>query len=547
MLNMSSDPGGGDLTARATIRNTALRLFAERGHDAVTMREIAAAAGVSPALLVHHFGSKEGLRAAVDEYAGRAFDALFDMDEDDLLAVLAGERSASLAELFASSFPLGSPLPAYLRRLLLTDDPAGAALFATWFRGTRRLLDAMAERGATTPTADPDVRAAFLLANDLALLLLRPQISTALGVDPLSPGGLQRWVERRVRRLPLRGVHAPRRCRGGLSMTHPAQQEGVHDTPIVRAEGLVKTFGDVHALDGLDLTVTRGEVHGFLGPNGAGKSTTIRILLGLLRATEGRIELFGEDPWRHAPRLHARLAYVAGDVALWPGLTGGQCLDILGSTHGGVDPARRDQLVDRFELDPTKRVRDYSKGNRQKVALVAALAAEAELLILDEPTSGLDPLMEQAFQECIRERRDAGVTVLLSSHIMAEVEALADRVSIIRRGRNVTTGTLPELRRHTRTNVHAVTDDEPALTEVDGLEDLATERLDGHVDSRFTVGADQVDEAVGRLHAARIQTLTVTPPSLGALFLRTYGEALDESEEADSASVEPGLASGAAR
>ncbi|MEZ5093653.1 ATP-binding cassette domain-containing protein [Nocardioides sp.] len=305
------------------------------------------------------------------------------------------------------------------------------------------------------------------------------------------------------------------------------------DTPVIHAAGLVKAFGDFHALDGLDLSVTRGEVHGFLGPNGAGKSTTIRILLGLLRATGGRVELFGEDPWREAARLHARLAYVAGDVALWPGLTGGQCLDILGSTHGAVDEKRRDELVERFDLDPTKRVRDYSKGNRQKVALVAALAAEAELLILDEPTSGLDPLMEQAFQECIRERRDAGATILLSSHIMAEVEALADRVSIIRRGQRVTTGTLAELRRHTRTHVHAVTDAPPSLDTLAGLEDVATERLDGRVDSRFTVAADDLDDVVGRLHAARIQTLTVTPPSLDALFLRTYGVTLDESEAAE--------------
>ncbi len=302
-----------------------------------------------------------------------------------------------------------------------------------------------------------------------------------------------------------------------------------HD-PVIRTESLVKTFGDVHALDGLDLIVTPGEVHGFLGPNGAGKSTTIRVLLGLLRATSGRVELFGDDPWHHAPRLHARLAYVPGDVALWPGLTGGQCLDILDSTHGGGDPKRRAQLMERFDLDPTTRVRDYSKGNRQKVALVSALASQAELLILDEPTSGLDPLMEQAFQECIRERREDGATVLLSSHIMAEVEALADRVSIIRRGRNVTTGTLPELRRHTRTNVHAVTAQQPELQRVAGLEDVVEQRIDGQVDSRFTVDADHVDEVVGQLHAARISTLTVTPPSLSALFLRTYGEALDESE-----------------
>ena len=205
------------------------------------------------------------------------------------------------------------------------------------------------------------------------------------------------------------------------------------------------------------------------------------------------------------------------------------------ATQGGVDEERRARLVERFELDPTKRVRDYSKGNRQKVALVAALAAEVELLILDEPTSGLDPLMEQAFQDCIRERREEGVTVLLSSHLMAEVEALADRVSIIRRGRNVTTGTLAELRRHTRTHVHAVTDDEPAVQAVTGVEDVAHERLDGQVDTRFTVDAGHVDEVVGRLHQARIRTLTVTPPSLDALFLREYGDALDDAEGVDDA------------
>jgi ABC-2 type transport system ATP-binding protein len=291
---------------------------------------------------------------------------------------------------------------------------------------------------------------------------------------------------------------------------------------VIRTEGLVKVFGTVRALDGLDLTVRRGEVHGFLGPNGAGKSTTIRVLLGLMKATAGRAELFGGDPWREAPRLHRRLAYVAGDVALWPSLTGGQCLDVLGATQGGVDERRRTDLVERFELDLTKRVRDYSKGNRQKVALIAALAAEAELLVLDEPTSGLDPLMEQAFQQCLRERRADGVSVLLSSHIMSEVEALADRVSIIRRGRTVASGTLADLRRHTRTTVHAVTVDEPGLTDADGLADHQRERLDGLTDSRFTVDPDHLDSVIGRLHAARIHTLTVTPPSLDALFLRSY-------------------------
>ncbi len=303
--------------------------------------------------------------------------------------------------------------------------------------------------------------------------------------------------------------------------------------PVIHTEGLTKVFGRARALDGLDLTVRPGEVHGFLGPNGAGKSTTIRVLLGLMRATSGHVDLFGGDPWHDAPRLHARLAYVAGDVALWPGLTGGQCLDILGSTHGGVDETRRADLVDRFDLDPTKRVRDYSKGNRQKVVLIAALAAHVDLLVLDEPTSGLDPIMEQAFQRCVRDRREDGVTVLLSSHIMGEVEALADRVTIIRRGRTVTSGTLADLRRHTRTAVHAVTVDEPGgLTEDDGVTDHQTERLDGFTDSRFTVDPDHLDVAIGQVHAAGIHTLTVTPPSLDALFLQNYGQTLDPDEAA---------------
>jgi ABC-2 type transport system ATP-binding protein len=304
---------------------------------------------------------------------------------------------------------------------------------------------------------------------------------------------------------------------------------------VIHIQELTKTFGKARALDGLDLTVRTGEVHGFLGPNGAGKSTTIRILLGLMRATGGRVEVFGADPWRDAVRLHRRLAYVAGDVALWPGLTGGQCLDVIGATHGRVDLKRRERLIERFELDPTKRVRDYSRGNRQKVALVAALAAEVDLLVLDEPTSGLDPLMEQTFQQCVRELREAGVTVLLSSHLLGEVEALADRVSIIRRGRTVTTGSLADLRRHTRTSVHAVTVDEPEdLAGADGVSDCVRARLDGHVDTRFTIDADHLDATIGRLHAARIQTLTVTPPSLDALFLRTYGEALDVREAGDT-------------
>lgn len=293
---------------------------------------------------------------------------------------------------------------------------------------------------------------------------------------------------------------------------------------VLRVEGLVKTFGATRALDGLDLDVRRGEVHGFLGPNGSGKSTTIRILLGLMRSDSGRATLFGRDPWQDAVALHARLAYVPGEVTLWPRLTGGQCIDILGRALGGLDPARRDELIERFRLDPTKRTRDYSKGNRQKVSLIAALASGAELLVLDEPTSGLDPLMEQVFQECVREAVDGGSTVLLSSHIMGEVEALADRVSIIRDGRTVSSGTIGDLRRHTTTEVHAVTEADPrALESVDGIARPRIELSEeGRYDVRCHVPAGQLGEVTGILHAAGIHTLTATPPSLDDLFRSAY-------------------------
>src|SRR2546425_7831671 len=214
-------------------------------------------------------------------------------------------------------------------------------------------------------------------------------------------------------------------------------------TTAISVSGLVKTFGQTRALDGLDLTVRTGEVHGFLGPNGAGKSTTIRILLGLLRADAGEVRLLDGDPWRDGVALHRRLAYVPGDVSLWPNLSGGEVIDLLGRLRGGLDEKRRKDLLERFDLDPRKKARTYSKGNRQKVALIAALASDVELLLLDEPTPGLDPLMENVFREVIREEQQrVGRTVLLSSHILAEVEALCDRVTIIRSGRTVETGSL---------------------------------------------------------------------------------------------------------
>jgi ABC-2 type transport system ATP-binding protein len=295
----------------------------------------------------------------------------------------------------------------------------------------------------------------------------------------------------------------------------------------ISVSGLHKSFGRTHALDGLDLTVQTGEVHGFLGPNGAGKSTTIRVLLGLLRPDAGTARLLDGDPWRDIAALHQRLAYVPGDVTLWPNLSGGEVIDLLGRLRGGLDPKRRTTLLERFELDPTKKGRTYSKGNRQKVALVAALASDVELLILDEPTSGLDPLMEAVFRACITEERDNGRTVLLSSHILAEVEALCDRVSIIRNGRNVETGTLTELRHLTRTSITVDLARPPTgLGELNGIHDLV---VDG-TRARFDVDNNDLDTALRHLTAFGVRSLTSQPPKLEELFLRHYESELPTAE-----------------
>jgi polyether ionophore transport system ATP-binding protein len=298
-------------------------------------------------------------------------------------------------------------------------------------------------------------------------------------------------------------------------------------TSAISVTGLVKTFGQTRALDGLDLEVDTGEVHGFLGPNGSGKSTTIRVLLGLLRANSGDATLLGGDPWRDAVRLHRRLAYVPGDVTLWPNLSGGEVIDLLGRLRGGLDRTRRDQLLERFELDPTKKGRSYSKGNRQKVALVAALASDAELLVLDEPTSGLDPLMEAVFQDTIREITDDGRTVLLSSHILAEVEALCDRVTIIRAGRAVEHGTLAELRHLTRTSIAVET--ERPITGLTTLPAIHDPQVDG-TRARFDVDTAQLDGTIRYLADLGIRSLTSQPPTLEELFLRHYGDELAELE-----------------
>ncbi|MFI2026840.1 ABC transporter ATP-binding protein [Streptomyces buecherae] len=298
-------------------------------------------------------------------------------------------------------------------------------------------------------------------------------------------------------------------------------------TTAITVSDLHKSFGRTHALDGLDLDVTTGEVHGFLGPNGAGKSTTIRVLLGLLRATSGTVQLLGKDPWHDAVELHKRLAYVPGDVTLWRNLSGGEVIDLYGRLRGGLDKTRRAEMIDRFDLDPTKKGRAYSKGNRQKVALVAAFASDVELLIFDEPTSGLDPLMEEVFRECVSEERQRGRTVLLSSHILSEVEALCDRVSIIRKGKTVESGSLTSLRHLTRTSVTAELDSEPnGLTTLPGVHDVDIQgrRV------KLQVDTDHLGPVLKRLGDAGVRSLVSTPPTLEELFLRHY-----QSDGADSA------------
>ncbi|GEJ99295.1 ABC transporter ATP-binding protein [Streptomyces sp. 1-11] len=302
-------------------------------------------------------------------------------------------------------------------------------------------------------------------------------------------------------------------------------------TKAVTVRGLRKSFGRTHALDGLDLDVETGEVHGFLGPNGAGKSTAVRVLLGLLRADAGTARVLGRDPWADAVEVHRRIAYVPGDVTLWRNLSGGEVIDLYGRLRGGLDPRRRAELTERFELDPTKKGRTYSKGNRQKVALVAAFASDVDLLILDEPTSGLDPLMEAVFRRCVEEERDRGRTVLLSSHILGEVEELCDRVSIVRGGRTVETGSLADLRHLTRTSVSAELAGPPnGLADLPGVHDLDVRgrRV------RLQVDTGKLDAVLRQLGESGVRSLTSTPPTLEELFLRHYR---DERGEATGAAA----------
>jgi ABC-2 type transport system ATP-binding protein len=297
----------------------------------------------------------------------------------------------------------------------------------------------------------------------------------------------------------------------------------------IEVTGLRKSFGRIRALDGLDLEVAEGEVHGLVGPNGSGKTTALRVLLGLLRADGGLARLLGGHPWRDAVTLHRRVAYVPGEVTLWPNLTGGEVIDLLGRMRGGLDPGRRAELVARLDLDPTRRAHTYSKGNRQKVALVAALASDASLLVLDEPTTGLDPLMQAEFRRCVAEERRDGRTVLLSSHELAEVEAICDRVSIVRAGRTVESGTLDALRRRTRTGIVVeFGGTAPRLEGLPGVHGVTVE--DRWLRCEIDPGA--WGPVLAALAAADVRDVVSRPPSLEELFLAQWAEPADPAPAA---------------
>ncbi|MBM4761849.1 ABC transporter ATP-binding protein [Bacillus sp. B15-48] len=288
---------------------------------------------------------------------------------------------------------------------------------------------------------------------------------------------------------------------------------------VLKVSNLTKRFGSFLALDGVNLEVNSGEIFGFIGPNGAGKSTTLRVLLGILKASEGEVKIFGKDAWDDAVEIHKRLAYVPGDVNLWPNLTGGEVIDLFVKLRGTNHKSKREELIKRFDFDPTKKCRTYSKGNRQKVALIAAFSSDADLYILDEPTSGLDPLMEQVFQEYVMEEKNQGKSVLLSSHILSEVEKLCDKVAIIREGRIIETGTLTELRHLTRTQIHVETKSPIlALEELEGIHEL-----DGMGQgASFQVDTDKMDQVISYISQFGVMKLESAPPTLEDLFMRHY-------------------------
>lgn len=288
---------------------------------------------------------------------------------------------------------------------------------------------------------------------------------------------------------------------------------------LMKLEGVSKYFGKHAALEHVDLTIRDGETVGFLGPNGAGKSTTIRVMLGLLKKSGGEVKLFGKDAWTGAVDIHKRVAYVPGDVNVWPNLTGGQVIDVLGKLHGDFNEEKRRQLIERFQLDPRKKSKTYSKGNRQKLALITAFASEADLYIFDEPTSGLDPLMASIFRECVRELQQEGKAVLLSSHILAEVEELCDRVSIIKEGKIIESGTLEELRHLTRISITAETKQAVAsLAERSDVHQWAADGSKVH----FYVDAEGLAPVMRELAAAEVVSLESRPPTLEEIFLRHY-------------------------
>ncbi|MEK3854207.1 ABC transporter ATP-binding protein [Cytobacillus sp. FSL H8-0458] len=288
---------------------------------------------------------------------------------------------------------------------------------------------------------------------------------------------------------------------------------------LLKVTNLTKKFGKFTALDGVNLELNAGEVLGFIGPNGAGKSTTIRVLLGILKATDGEVKLFNKDAWQDAVDIHKRVAYVPGDVNLWPNLTGGEVIDLFIKLNGAANKTKREELIEKFDLDPSKKCRTYSKGNRQKVALVAAFSSDADLLILDEPTSGLDPLMEKVFQECVLDVKRQGKSVLLSSHILSEVEKLCDRVSIIRQGKIIESGTLSELRHLTRTQMLVDTKlPITGLNEMKGIHDIE----ESEHGMTFQVDTMQIDEVIRHISQFGISRLESAPPTLEDLFMRHY-------------------------
>ncbi|MEK4722717.1 ABC transporter ATP-binding protein [Lactococcus sp. FSL W8-0209] len=288
---------------------------------------------------------------------------------------------------------------------------------------------------------------------------------------------------------------------------------------LVEVKGLQKNFGQFQALKDISFEVNAGEVLGYIGPNGAGKSTTIRILLGIIRATQGKVQIFGKDVWQDSIEIHKKIAYVPGDVYLWPNLSGGETIDLFLKLHGAINQEKRDQLIKKFDLNPKKKVRSYSKGNRQKIALIAALATEAELYIFDEPTSGLDPLMEAVFQEEVKALKAAGKAIILSSHILSEVEKLADRVAVIRKGEIVETGTLDDLRHLTRYQYKVETEQETVgLKELSSVHDLQIKENE----ATFQADSDEIDEILKTLLLYGVKKLEATPPTLEDLFMRHY-------------------------